>query len=83
MDYGRAALVYKTEGMDGELEGSDSEGKKFQRRERRALDIFRLRLRSDTLRGGQAFTDLPKWPWLPTRHLEMSDSAPRFIAQAT
>jgi hypothetical protein len=49
VDYGRAALVYKTEGMDGELEGSDSEGKKFRRRERRALDIFRLR--SDTLRG--------------------------------
>lgn len=81
MDYGRAALVYKTEGMDGELEGSDSEGKKFRRRERRALDIFST---TTTLRHAQgAFTDLPKWPWLPTRHLEMSDSAPRFIAQAT
>ena len=44
-----AGQRYKTEGMDGELEGSDSEGKKFRRRERRALDIFRLR--SDTLRG--------------------------------
>lgn len=30
-----------------------------------------------------ACLDLLKWPWLPTRHLEMSDSAHRFKAQAT